>query len=356
MRPLPEPVSLLRLLSVGTIGGLLLFGSPAAGMSRQPAAADRVGPDCAPVAAVHQGPRPALDRGVALTGPGLPQHVARDADQLTPAQVVQLERMLQDTLLNRGLLASGEGQDGLPPARRPLRKVPTSITVPVYVHVIHDGADGKLTADTVKRQIAHLNEAYGAHEANGTDQAKRAAAAPFRFVLQRVDYTDDSVWFGQTRPGTLNERTMKKRLRKGGANALNLYTLDTGTETLGWSTYPQHYKARPGYDGVVLAHDSLPDAGRRGYDQGDTGSHEIGHWLGLYHTFLNGCAEPGDYVDDTPAERSATSGCPVEKNSCALPGEDPVHNYMDYGSDLCMNHFTPGQVDRMVRSWQAYRQ
>ena len=89
--------------------------------------------------------------------------------------------------------------------------------------------------------------------------------------------------------------------------------------------------------------------------------HEVGHWLGLEHTFAGGCSEPNDGVADTPWQRSSTSGCPVGRDSCkpsderpggqllgaAAEGLDPIHNFMDYSDDACMTGFTPGQRERM---------
>ncbi len=268
-------------------------------------------------------------------GPGT---VPRDPDQLSAAQADALQRALRAALRDR--------VDGLDAERA---RVPQTIQVPVYVHVIHEGATGKLSRKTVERQIAQLNAAHGGKERAG------AAVSPFRFVLKGVDYTDNRSWFTQTRPGTRAERAMKSKLRRGGPGTLNLYTINTGSQILGWSTYPHEYRDDPIRDGVVLAYDSLPGGGRKGYDQGDTGTHEIGHWLGLLHTFQDGCDGPGDRVADTPPEARPAIGCPVGHDTCAEPGLDPVDNYMDYGSDTCMVRFTRGQVQRMVDSWRAFR-
>ena len=94
-------------------------------------------------------------------------------------------------------------------------------------------------------------------------------------------------------------------------------------------------------------------AGR--YDQGETATHETGHRLNLEHTFYRGCSAKGDFVDDTPPEKTPTSGCPEGKDTCSAPGLDPIHNYMDYSYDSCYTELTAGQTQRMRDSWLLYR-
>jgi len=95
---------------------------------------------------------------------------------------------------------------------------------------------------------------------------------------------------------------------------------------------------------VSLHWATLPDASFSPFNEGDTLIHEIGHWLGLQHTFEGGCSATGDRVADTPRERGPARGCPIGLDTCASPGLDPVTNYMDYTDDCCMFTFTSGQV------------
>jgi hypothetical protein len=170
-----------------------------------------------------------------------------------------------------------------------------------------------------------------------------------------VDRTKNPAWYRHI-PGRKAELDMKRALRVGGSRALNLYTARPRPNSLlGYAYYPQSYAAHPIRDGVVLVTDSLPGGRSDFYSRGDTAVHEVGHWLGLAHTFQSGCRALSDFVTDTPAEAEPGYECPVGRDTCTAPGDDPIRNFMDYSYDTCMNQFSKGQAERMRLHWLAYR-
>jgi hypothetical protein len=244
------------------------------------------------------------------------------------------------------------------------------VIVPVRFHVIakdRGQEGGDLSRARIDEQIRVLNEAYAPHG--------------FSFELEEVTRTYEPQWFNLISSngaepryfrGGGKEVAMKKALYGDSTSeTLNIYSASLGQSLLGWAYFPSDFDAEatagnplPQYrDGVVVDYRSLPsvpgDTGDTSaystYGEGDTATHEVGHWLELYHTFQGGCSEPGDYVADTAPEASPAFQCPVGRDTCAGGGADPITNFMDYTYDSCMTEFTSGQAARMQMAWTEYR-
>ena len=143
------------------------------------------------------------------------------------------------------------------------------------------------------------------------------------------------------------------------ANYLNVYTCSPSGGTLGYAYLPDSFSEDNYRHGCVVLDESLPGGSAEPYNLGQTLTHEVGHYLGLEHTFSGGCDgegdQKGDFVADTPAEANAAYGCPAGRDTCPDGGEDPIHNFMDYTDDFCMTEFTQGQATRMAEETSQYR-
>ena len=228
------------------------------------------------------------------------------------------------------------------------------VTVNVYFHVIHKGTTGNVTDAQISKQIDVLNEDYKSHG--------------FQFALKatsRTDVDDPSInkpgWFTMS-GGSADELDAKTTLSVNPAQNLNLYTAEPTDPVLGgllgFSTFPWDLAGNPKVNGVVILHSSLP-GGVAPFNLGKTATHEVGHWLGLYHTFQGGCTPPGDEVDDTQAQPDGDNifQCDPMTNICpgGDPAKAPIHNYMNYADDSCLTEFTLGQTERMKVEVSLYR-
>jgi hypothetical protein len=260
---------------------------------------------------------------------------AKDNHEPTDAQVAAYEKASSARAAARGLSKAPSGQlvSGTSTAAF------TSAVVPTYVHVITNGSAGNVPSTQISQQMTVLNNAY--------------AGSGLSFSLAGTDYTNNASWY-TVGYGSTAEKQMKYALHKGSKQALNVYLANIGGGLLGWATFPNG--SDPLMDGVVILNSSLPGGTAAPYNLGDTATHEVGHWTGLYHTFQGGCGGSGDQVADTAAEKSPAYGCPTSRDTCRRdPGLDPVHNFMDYSDDACMFEFTNGQRTRMQNQWVLYR-
>ena len=228
------------------------------------------------------------------------------------------------------------------------RLAPRRVAVPTWVHVISTDrtqAGGNVTNAQIAAQIDVLNRSFAG--------ATGGAPTVFGFRLAGVTRTVDPDWATMA-PESPEELEAKTALRRGGPETLNLYVAQI-PELLGWAYLPDGEVERTPLDGVVVLAGSLPGGDVVPYNEGDTATHEVGHWLALLHTFDNGCAFPGDHVIDTPYEAEPAFGCPIGIDTCRQPGRDPVENFMDYSDDPCMHEFTLGQSLRMWAAWRIFR-
>jgi hypothetical protein len=237
-----------------------------------------------------------------------------------------------------------------------LRDAPRMPNGSVHIDtVFHMVSDHVLTAaertrwqTLINAQMRVLNDSFAGRT------APNASNSPFRFDLTDITYTVNPGWY-HVAPGKV-ERDMKSALYEGDSTTLNVYAADIGGGLLGWAYFPKGYNnGRDFIDGVVLLDESMPGGTAGKYSLGDTLTHEVGHWLMLEHTFKSGCSASNDWVVDTPREAMPQFDCPVGADTCAAPGLDPIHNFMDYTQDSCMNMFTVGQVERMNDAWVQFR-
>jgi len=180
------------------------------------------------------------------------------------------------------------------------------------------------------------------------------AGSNFTFELFGINHFDNNNWDNITIPSGSEPSAfidMKNELSKYPEYILNVYV--TGiTNAAGYATFPWDYSESNSLHGIVIDPGYITNGGETNFDSGEVLTHEVGHYLGVYHTFQGGCNGDGDKVDDTPYHlEPATAAdyfCSTTRNSCtSKPGNDPQNNFMNYVTTDCMTEFTDGQIERM---------
>ena len=242
------------------------------------------------------------------------------------------------------------------------KSMPNLITIPVVVHVIYKNSSQNISDAQIFSQIDILNEDFRMNNSDASSVpsafAGAAADCEIEFCLAVRD-PNGNVTTGITRTYTTTSSfsgyTSMKYSSTGGQDAwntsdyLNIWVCNLASGLLGFATFPGGNSST---DGVVCDYAYFGNTGTATspYDLGRTATHEVGHWLNLYHIWGDSyCGN--DYVSDTPKHEESNYGCPSypHASSCSGTGSsgEMFMNYMDYTNDACMFMFSTGQKNRM---------
>jgi hypothetical protein len=235
------------------------------------------------------------------------------------------------------------------------------ITIPVIIHVLYNNTAQNISDQQILSQLAVLNNDYRRLNADAVNTpapfASVAAESRIIFCLAKVDtngnYTSGIIrkYTSQTIFQANDDMKFSSSGGDDGWNSqkyLNIWVCNLTAGTLGYAVMPGGPADR---DGVVIQYDAFGTIGNVSapFDKGRTTTHEIGHWLGLRHTWGDAiCGDDG--IADTPPQQTYTIGCPSfpRTSSCSINSYgDMFMNYMDFTNDACMNLFTHDQAIEM---------
>jgi hypothetical protein len=239
------------------------------------------------------------------------------------------------------------------------------VTLPVVVHVVHnrEAPEQNISDEQIHSQVAVINQDFRAANPDVVKVPEvwkpLVADARIQFELATRDPN------GEPTSGIIRAETDKrgfswddavKASATGGSDPwpsdqyLNMWVCHLEGGLLGYAQFPG---GPPQTDGVVILHSAFGTMGTAmpPFDGGRTATHEIGHWLDLYHIWGDddGACTSDDKVADTPNQAGANTGIPVfPRITCDNgPNGDMFMNFMDYTDDVAMFMFSKGQSTRM---------
>jgi len=242
--------------------------------------------------------------------------------------------------------------------------------IPVVVHVVYGTLTENISSEQVASQIDVLNQDFGGRnsDVSSVPSIWRDAVGDARIVFNLADRDPyGAATSGITRRSAgiaaFGDNDAVKSAASGGADAwpadryLNVWVCHL-ENILGYAQFPGGPTAT---DGVVIDYRAFGTSGtaEAPFNLGRTGTHEVGHWLSLFHIWGDdgmGCAGT-DQVDDTPNQAGPNTGIPAFPHiTCDnAPNGDMFVNFMDYVDDRCMAMFTVGQVERMHATLDGVR-
>ena len=228
-----------------------------------------------------------------------------------------------------------------------------NILIPVVVNIVHNNPSENVSDEQILEQIRVLNEDFGRLNPDADAVWPQAAHTGIQFQLakQAPDGTPtNGIRRRYTSYSNFSTYDDVKFSKSGGIDAwptghyLNIWVCNLEGDIMGYGQLPGGPVAT---DGVVIDYQFFGRYGhtKAPFDRGRTATHEVGHWLNLFHIWGDGDCSIDDMVADTPDSDEANHGCPKDAYSCG--GKLMVQNFMDYTDDGCMNLFTQGQARRM---------
>ena len=284
-----------------------------------------------------------------------------------------------------------------------------TLNIPVVIHIIHKNTHSNIGIGTnisnaqIEDALKILNEDYSKTNPEYPNPPRNTflnywGNPNINFCLATTDPNGNPT-NGITRTSTtiaswdaddnFESNAMKKSVN-GGMNGwdpakylniwvCNLYNSSGGGITLGYAYLPGLQSWNAWKDGLVIDFQYFGTIGSASLSSdGRTATHEIGHYLGLMHTFCEDSDNQGNpiccdndnnswggYVDDTPATKDIYFGSvtpSTNNNSCndlsysnlfTTNVKDMDENYMSYASNTWM--FSIDQVNVMNATLNGYR-